>query len=191
MKKVAVAGSLVFLGILFLVGVRVWTQKQPVTPSTVPAKGNILTSELSITSPAFANETAIPAVFTCDGENISPPIAISGVPAGAQSLVLIMDDPDAPDGTFTHWILMDIPPQTRMIAKGTVPEGAVEGVTSFDRPGYRGPCPPSGLHRYFFTLFALDRKLGFNNQTTRGALEQAMQGHVLGQTYFYGRYNRR
>lgn len=191
MKKIVATGSLVLLGVLLLTGVRVWTQKQPVVPSTVPAKEGPSASELSITSPAFANEAEIPAVFTCDGETVSPPLSISGVPEGTRSLALIVDDSDAPDGTFTHWIVMDIPPDTREIAKGSVPQGAVEGMTSFGRPGYSGPCPPSGFHRYFFTLYALDRKLGFNNQTARAALAQAMQGHILRQTYFYGRYNRR
>ena len=102
-----------------------------------------------------------------------------------------MDDPDAPDGTFTHWIVMDIPPDTGEIVQGKLPEGSVAGTASNGRPGYGGPCPASGLHRYFFTLYALDQTLGFNNQTTRGALAQAMQGHTLGQTYFYGRYNRK
>lgn len=191
MKKIVAAGSIVLVGVLFLAGVRIWTQKPPVAPSTAPAKDSKLASEFSIASPAFANEAEIPAVFTCDGENVSPPLSISGIPEGTRSLALIVDDSDAPDGTFTHWIVMDIPPDTREIVQGTVPEGAVEGTTSFARPGYSGPCPPSGLHRYFFTLFALDQKLGFNNQTTREALSQAMQGHILGQTYFYGRYNRR
>lgn len=191
MRTIGVAIGLIVAGILFLVMVRTWTSKQSVVPSAVPAREAISASEFSIASPAFAHEAAIPAFFTCDGENVSPPLSISGVPEGARSLVLIVDDSDAPDGTFTHWIVMDIPPDTREIAQETVPEGAVEGTTSFGRPGYSGPCPPSGLHRYFFTLYAMDQKLSLNNQTTRAALEQAMQGHVLGQTYFYGRYNRK
>lgn len=191
MRTIGVAVGLIVAGILFLVMVRIWTSKQSVVPSAVPAREAISASKLSIASPAFNHEAEIPAIFTCDGENVSPPLSISGVPEGARSLALIVDDSDAPDGTFTHWIVMDIPPTTTEIAQGSVPEGAVEGTTSFGRPGYSGPCPPSGLHRYFFTLYVLDQKLGFNNQTTREALEQAMQGHMLGQTYFYGRYNRK
>jgi len=102
-----------------------------------------------------------------------------------------MDDPDAPAGTWTHWMLWDIPPNTREIAEGKVPEWAVEGVTSSGKPGYGGPCPPSGTHRYFFTMYALDELLRFNNQTKREELEKAMIGHLVGQAHFFGRYARK
>ncbi len=149
------------------------------------------TMSFTISSPAFANDAAIPERYTCDGENISPPLTISGVPEKAKSLVLIMDDPDAPNGTWTHWVLWDIPPATGEIAEGKVPECAVEGITSSGKPGYSGPCPPSGSHRYFFTMYALDELLRFNNQTKREELEKAMVGHLVGQEHFFGRYSRR
>src|SRR3989344_7425659 len=147
--------------------------------------------EFAIASSAFGNDGEIPLRYTCDGENVSPPLTINNIPEKTKSLVLIMDDPDAPNGTWTHWVVWDILPEVREIMEGNVPQWAVEGMTSRDRPGYSGPCPPSGSHRYFFTIYALDELLRFNNQKTRAELEQAMVGHLVGQTHFFGRYSRR
>ena len=156
-----------------------------------PSQTNKIPTEFSLSSLAFANDGQIPERHTCDGENISPPFAIANIPDKAKSLVFIMDDPDAPSGTWTHWVLWDIPPTVVEIAEGKVPEWAVEGMTSSGKPGYTGPCPPSGSHRYFFTIYALDELLRFNNQTTRKELESAMTGHLVGQAHFFGRYSRK
>ena len=146
---------------------------------------------MTIFSPAFDNDRSIPARFTCNGKNVSPPFVISGVPEKAKSLVIIVDDPDAPFGVFTHWILWNIPPQTKNIEEGKMPEGAVSGLNSNGNPGYSGPCPASGLHRYFFTVIALDSVVGLNGQAKRSELEAAMRGHAVGEAHFYGRYNAR
>lgn len=153
--------------------------------------GSVETSSVSmvISSPAFGNDQIVPIRFTCNGRNVSPALAISGVPEKAKSLVLIVDDPDAPFGVFTHWILWNIPPATKSIGEGKMPEGAVSGLNSNGHPGYSGPCPASGLHRYFFTVIALDSVVGLNGQAKRSELEAAMRGHVVGEAHFYGRYN--
>lgn len=145
---------------------------------------------MKLISSAFDHEGMIPAKYTCDGENVSPSLAIEDVPEKAQSLALIMDDPDAPAGTFVHWVVWNIPVDAQAIAEGVLPEGAQEGETSFGKVGYGGPCPPSGTHRYFFKLYALDQELELSDDTDKGALLQAMEGHVVAQAEFMGRYAR-
>ncbi|MBI5449177.1 YbhB/YbcL family Raf kinase inhibitor-like protein [Candidatus Gottesmanbacteria bacterium] len=142
-----------------------------------------------VSSPAFGNNEAIPDRFTCMEKNVSPPMVISWVPKEAKSLVFIIDDPDAPFGVFTHWLLWNIPPETKYIEEGKMPEGAVSGYNGFGRSGYSGPCPVSGLHRYFFTVTALDSIVGLNGQAKRSELEDAMRGHTISEAHFYGRYN--
>jgi Raf kinase inhibitor-like YbhB/YbcL family protein len=112
-----------------------------------------------VTSPAFAEGRSIPAKYTCHGANVSPPLAWSGVPAGAKSLILVVDDPDAPDGTYVHWILGGLAPSTRSLAEDSVPRGAWQAPNSEDERAYTGPCPPSGTHRYRFTLYALSDEI--------------------------------
>lgn len=150
----------------------------------------IKTGNMKIESSAFGNNQSIPSKYTCDGENISPPLKISGVPEGTKSLVLISDDPDAPMGTWVHWTVWNIDPQTQEIAENSLPPGAVEGETSFGKPGYGGPCPPSGTHRYFFKLYALDTSLDFDSSAKVKDIEQAMQGHVLDSAELVGLYKR-
>jgi Raf kinase inhibitor-like YbhB/YbcL family protein len=145
---------------------------------------------MRIESPSFAQNGAIPAAHTCDGGDISPPLAISGVPEGAASLALIVDDPDAPIGTWTHWTVWNIPADSASIAEGSVPRGAVEGTTSFGKTGYGGPCPPSGTHRYFFKLYALDAALSLPPSADAAALEAAMEGHVIDKAGLVGTYAR-
>lgn len=145
---------------------------------------------LSLISPVFTHNAPIPAQYTCDGVNVSPPLAISGVPAATKSLVLISDDPDAPMGTWVHWLLWNIDPQTQEIAEGKVPPRSVEGTTSWGKPGYGGPCPPSGTHRYFFKLYALDTPLDLLSSADKTRLETAMERHVLAQTELIGLYQR-
>ncbi|MBI1920504.1 MAG: YbhB/YbcL family Raf kinase inhibitor-like protein [Geobacter sp.] len=143
---------------------------------------------LSITTTAFAQKGAIPSRYTCDGGDMNPPLAIAGVPAGTKSLALVMDDPDAPAGIWVHWVVWNIPSETREIGERSVPAGAVQGLNSWSRTGYGGPCPPSGTHRYFFKVYALDAMLNLKPLTTKAELEKAMAGHILAKGELMGTY---
>ena len=145
---------------------------------------------MKITSSAFHEGANIPSKFTCDGSDTSPPLQIAGVPSGAKSLVLIVDDPDAPGGLFTHWLVWNIPPQTNSIAEGSAPKG-VQGANDFGKSGYRGPCPPPGTHRYSFRIFALDRELELGSGAKRSQVDAAMKGHVIAEGELIGRYARK
>ena len=145
--------------------------------------------EMKLTSTAFAHNGAIPSEFTCDSSDVSPPLSIGDIPSNAKSLVLIMDDPDAPVGTWDHWVVFNIPTTTKQIQKGTEPSG-IAGKNSWGRTGYGGPCPPSGTHRYFFKLYALDIELNLPEGSTKKDLERAMQGHILAQAELMGTYKR-
>ena len=145
---------------------------------------------MQISSPAFADGATIPAKFTADGADINPALVISGVPAGAKSLVLIMDDPDAPGGTWNHWLLWNLGPATTTIAEDSTPAGAVAGRNDFGETLYRGPSPPSGTHRYFFRLLALDTKLDLPAGADRAALDRAVKDHVLARAVLMGLYSR-
>ena len=145
---------------------------------------------MKLTSPAFENGSMIPSEFTCDGADLSPPLSFSEVPANARSLALVMDDPDAPAGLWVHWLVWNIPPSTASLARGQrIPW--TQGTTSWRRPGYGGPCPPSGTHRFFFKLYALDTMLRLEPVATKRDLEAAMQGHTLAKAELMGRYQRR
>lgn len=153
----------------------------------------------AISSPAFDDHGEIPGRYTCDGQDISPQLSWSGVPAGTKSLALIVDDPDAPDPaapkiTWVHWVLYDIPADADGLVEDAahvgLPPGTREGTNSWERAGYGGPCPPIGTHRYFFKLYALDTELGLD-RPTKSELEQAMRGHVLAETQRVGLYRRR
>lgn len=157
------------------------------------------TMALTLTSPAFAHNGLIPAQFTCDSQDLSPALAWSGLPEGTKSLVLIVDDPDAPDPaapkmTWVHWVLYNIPPQVaglaEAIAPAQLPAGTLEGINDWKRTGYGGPCPPIGVHRYFHKLYALDTVLPDLKQPTKTQLEKSMQGHILGHVELVGRYQR-
>lgn len=145
---------------------------------------------MKITSSAFREGESIPSKFTCDGGNTSPPLEISDVPSGAKSVVLIADDPDAPGGLFTHWLVWNILPQTNSIAEGSAPKG-LQGTNDFGKSGYGAPCPPSGMHRYYFRVFALDRELDLRSGAKRSQLDAAMKGHVIAQGELIGRYARK
>jgi Raf kinase inhibitor-like YbhB/YbcL family protein len=147
-------------------------------------------AKMKITSSAFQQGGNIPSKFTCDGANTNPPLQISDVPPEAKSLVLIVDDPDAPSGLFTHWAVWNISPQTSTIAEGSGPKGA-QGTNDFGRSGYGGPCPPSGTHRYYFKIFALDRELDLPFGAKRSQLDAAMKGRVIAQGELMGRYSRK
>jgi len=153
---------------------------------------------MQIISDVFTNNGPIPAKYTCDGQDLSPPLSCTGVPAGTQSLVLVVDDPDAPNPaaprmTWVHWVLYNIPPTSQSLAEGvcSLPHGIGEGVNDWGRTGYGGPCPPIGRHRYFFKLYALDVVLSEHGRPTKVALERVMQGHVLAQAELIGTYQRR
>ena len=148
-------------------------------------------SSLKISSPAFKHNGHIPSKYTCDGMDVNPSLAIEGVPPGAKSLALIVDDPDAPRGTWVHWVVWNIASDTQAIEENTVPVGAAEGMNDFRKRNYGGPCPPSGTHRYFFKFYALDSSLTLNTNTTKADLERAMKGHILAQAEIIGLYARK
>src|SRR5436189_5484190 len=147
-------------------------------------------AKMKITSSAFQEGGNIPSKFTCDGANTNPPLQISDVPAEAKSLVLIVDDPDAPSGLFTHWAVWNISPQATTIAEGSTPKG-VQGTNDFGKSGYGGPCPPSGAHRYYFRVFAIDRELDLPVGAKRSQLDTAMKSHVIAKGELMGRYARK
>lgn len=144
---------------------------------------------MKLSSSEFVDGGMIPSRYTCDGANISPPLEISDVPEGTEVLALVMDDPDAPIGTFDHWVVWNIPKDTTQIPEGTEPQG-IQGRTDFGRMGYGGPCPPSGTHGYKFKLYALNKKLDLKEGARKKELEVAMQGHIIEETTLTGKYKR-
>lgn len=142
---------------------------------------------MRISSPAFDANQKIPQKFTCDGEDISPSLVIEEIPEGAETLALIVDDPDAPAGTWVHWVVFNIP-VTNRIEEGEVPGN--QGINDFKKEKYGGPCPPSGTHRYFFKLYALDQELGLSEGASKRDVEAAMEGHILAQAELMGLYER-
>ena len=145
---------------------------------------------MKLSSPAFENNAMIPAEYTCDGQDISPPLLISGMSSKAKSLALVMDDPDAPGGTFTHWVVWNIPPEKTEFVKG---EDVIypQGKTGFGVTGYGGPCPPSGVHRYIFKLYAINSMLDLQEGAPKKDLERAMTGKIIDQTTLVGKYSRK
>ena len=150
---------------------------------------------ITITSTAFSEGNMIPQEYTCDGEDVSPPLAWHGVPDGATSLALICDDPDAPMGTWIHWVLFDIPAHIRELpahipSEKIIQNGAKHGINDFRRLGYGGPCPPGGIHRYYFKLYALDTEINAEAGITKKELLKKMEGHILAEGQLMGRYSR-
>ena len=148
---------------------------------------------LSITSTAFPHNGEIPTRYTCEGDDIAPPLAFGGVPKTARSLALIMDDPDAPMGTWVHWVMAGIPASTSELAEGgkPLPTGTRDGKNSWNRAGYGGPCPPIGRHRYFFKLYALDTDLADLKSFDKDQLLAAMKGHILAEAELIGTYQKK
>lgn len=149
---------------------------------------------MRLSSPAFSPNGIIPSLYTCEGDNVNPPLEISQVPEKAKSLVLIMDDPDVPqsvrsDRMWDHWVLFNIDPGTQKIAENSTPT-CLHGKTTFGHTRYGGPCPPDREHRYFFKLYALDKKLELASGATKKEVERAMEGHILAQTQLMGRYEK-
>lgn len=144
---------------------------------------------MTITSSAFKDQGEIPKKYGCSGQSISPPLAIAGVPANAKTLALLVTDPDAPGGTFTHWVVWNMPARDTNLAEGQKPGGS-EGISDYGKSGYGPPCPPSGSHRYMFDVFALDTTLNLSPSAKRADLEKAIKGHVLAQTRLTGTYRK-
>lgn len=145
---------------------------------------------LKITSPVFEDKGYIPARYTCNSRNINPPLRFIGIPKNAKSLALIVDDPDAPAGTWSHWVVWNIPIVSR-IEENSVPKGAVQGVNDFKKNNYSGPCPPSGTHRYSFRLYALDTILDLNESAAKNDIEEAMLGHIIEKSELTGLYTKK
>lgn len=181
----------IFLFILILlsiVGIYIFIFKNPSgkNPFTNLQAKNMI----KITSPAFKHGEMIPKKYSCDGENVNPPLTMANAPAETKSFILIVDDPDAPSGTWTHWLVFNIDPKITAIKENLVPVNAVLGTNSFNRLPYGGPCPPSGSHRYFFKVFALDSMLDLKEWAKRGEVENAMKDHVIDQGELMGKYSR-
>jgi Raf kinase inhibitor-like YbhB/YbcL family protein len=170
-----------------------------VAPFAVGAATNVAKGAampITVTSQAFQNMQPIPPKYTCDGQDISPPIAWKDVPPETKSIVLICDDPDAPVGTWTHWVCYGIPATVDSLPedvpkKDSLPVGGCQGINSWLKLGYGGPCPPSGPHRYFFKVLALDVAMNLPSGKNRKDIEKAMRGHVIGQGELIGTYQRR
>lgn len=171
------------------VGFMAFRPKVSVQPSSLPQETSKQNETFQLTSSAFSHYQPIPKKYTCDGENISPPLTISGIPKETQSLLLTVDDPDSPSGEFVHWVVANILPDVREIEEGTIPSRSTSGMTNFGKESYGGPCPPKGTHRYFFTLYALDIKLGLIGKTKKELMD-SVNGHSLAKALLIGTYTR-
>jgi len=174
-----------------LLGITIYIAVQGTGPSSEVAENTPMNKNnaLLLRSPAFGDGQPIPSKYTCDGEDISPPIAIEQIPKEAVSLVLIVEDPDAPNGTWDHWVVFNIPPSTTRIAEGEPPVG-VQGRSSWNKAAYGGPCPPAGEHRYVFKVYALDSLLRLSEQATKSDVLEMMKGHILTIGKLTGTYTR-
>ena len=153
------------------------------------------TMSIELTSSAFEHEGMIPVKYTCDGEDMSPPLSWSGIPEEVETIALIADDPDAPGKTWVHWVLFNLPADMtsmdeNMSTEATLKNGALQGITDFGRHGYGGPCPPGGTHRYFFKIYALDTTLNLDSTARKSDVVKAMDGHILAKGELMGRYQR-
>jgi Raf kinase inhibitor-like YbhB/YbcL family protein len=151
--------------------------------------------EIKVKSTAFEEGGKIPKQYTCDGSDVSPPLAWSAIPEGTKSIALICDDPDAPMGTWVHWVLFNLPPDVKELpenvpARKNLENGAIHGINDFRNLGYGGPCPPSGTHRYYFKVYALDMQINLKAGITKGKLLKAMKGHILAEGQLMGKYTR-
>jgi len=180
---------IIFIVLIFLGGFGFYFSKRPKKPPLEIPKE--VPKAMKLTSPAFENNQSIPEKYTCDGQDINPPLKIENVPGGAKSLVLIVDDPDAPMGTFNHWVLWNIYPKTNLIEENSLPGGAIEGLNDFRKNSYGGPCPPSGIHHYHFKLYALDTELVLDPSSKKKDVERAMEGHILDFMELIGLYQRK
>ena len=183
-------------GLIFLVLILIFTtgigcQASPIQ-SRYQSYSQSQSLSMKLTSPAFEHNANIPPKYTCDGDNVSPPLSISEVPSAARSLVLIVDDPDAPNGDWVHWLLWNMPAQAMEIPENFVPGGeTTDGTNSFNRTTYGGPCPPSGIHHYHFKLFAVDSMIDLPNTATKKEVTQAINGHIIASNDLIGLYTRK
>jgi len=184
MKKIL----LIIIVLIVLISVAILFSKRSKKPASEMPKE--LPKAMKLTSSAFEQNQPIPKKYTCDGQDINPPLKIEDVPENTKSLVLIVDDPDAPMGTFTHWLVWNIDPKTTLIEENSVPEGAIQGVDDFGRNSYGGPCPPFGTHHYHFKLYAIDTQLDLSPSSKKSDLEKAIEGHILDWTELIGTYQR-
>lgn len=155
--------------------------------------GGAMAAELEVTSPAFEDRGMIPAEYSCKGADVSPEINWSGAPDGTKSFALVCEDPDAPAKTWIHWVVFNIPASVSGLAansSGNIPGGGIEGVNSWGRNDYGGPCPPSGAHRYYFKIYALDEMLNLPGKTTSLSLKRAMKGHILAEGQLMGKFRK-
>jgi len=181
-------GAVIFIAVILLLsGCSQDMQEAEDIPEAKDTQEVKTMAGLKITSPVFEQNGNIPSKYTCDGEDINPPLNIEGIPEGTQSLVLIVDDPDAPVGTWDHWVVWNIEPADA-IKENSVP--GTQGMNSFGKRPYGGPCPPSGTHRYFFKLYALDTKLDLDPGSGKADAESAMKGHTLAKAEIIGVYKR-
>jgi len=179
----------ILLSAIFLISA---CAKKEIKPAGgIISQPNININNMQITSPQFEHNGYLPDKYGCQGTNINPPLTISDLPKDAKSLALIVDDPDAPRGVWTHWVVFNIAPDAKEISEGSVPAGATQGINDFGKTNYGEPCPPFGEHRYFFKLYALDTMLDLDSKTTKQNLEQAMAGHVLAQAEIIGLFSRK
>jgi Raf kinase inhibitor-like YbhB/YbcL family protein len=185
MTKLAIIVIVIVIGI---VGIYAWTNR-----AGAPTTENLInsTSTMFITSPSFNNNERIPQKFTCDGGNINPELDIGNVPAGAKSFALIMDDPDAPHGTFTHWLVWNIDPEVTNIGEDSIPSGSVEGKNDSGRVGYIGPCPPSGIHHYHFIIYALSAIIDLKSGSDKKLLETEIDKYLIARVDLVGLYQRK
>jgi Raf kinase inhibitor-like YbhB/YbcL family protein len=160
-------------------------------PSVAGGGEKMKKAGLYISSPAFENNGNIPSRFTCQGLDINPPLVIKNIPPGTASMALVVDDPDAPVGTWVHWVMWNISAKTGEIGENSVPAGSVQGRNDWQRNSYGGPCPPSGTHRYFFRLYALNSELHINPNATAGELRKAMKDRIIEESELVGLYKKR
>ena len=182
-KKIIGLGWGAFLGILLILA-------SCQGKNSAPAAEGEIEMTITVTSTAYIEGDKIPRIYTCDDQNVSPPLTWTGVPTNTVSVALIMDDPDAPSGTWVHWVLFNLPANTTNLEQGKAGSGT-EGKNDFNNIGYGGPCPPRGSnHRYYLKVYALDKVLELKSGATKAQVESAMRGHILGQGQLMGRYSR-
>lgn len=179
--------------VIILAGAIFYFNSAPSAPkpveTTTKSQITVTRTLMKLTSSAFEHNQNIPSKYTCDADDINPPLSIMEVPEGTKSLALLVDDPDAPVGDWVHWLVWNISPTTTEIAENNVPAG-IEGTTDFDRTGWGGPCPPSGTHRYFFKLYALDTELDLDASARKADFLSTIESHVLEKTELIGLYQR-
>jgi Raf kinase inhibitor-like YbhB/YbcL family protein len=185
---------IVISGFLLLVFLSCANRQQPIAPAptNTPPEKKV---EIKLTSSAFKEGEAIPRQYTCDGVNVSPPLEWSGMPKTAKTIAIIADDPDAPAGTWVHWVLYNLPAENiglieNLPASENLRAGGFQGKNNFGNIGYGGPCPPTGSHRYFFKIYAVDSELPLKAGATKAELEKALEGHIVGQAQLMGMYAR-